>query len=137
MDRPTTQGAGPTQHRTRQEESGVGGVVSAATEKASELARDVKETAQDWASSVASGAGQAWDATRRQAGDLADYAGDAYDSFGNFIRRYPVASVCIALGIGFLLGGGLGGGLGTYLAMNNARKRALRSAAGRGRPSAG
>ena len=35
------------------------------------------------------------------------------------------------------VGGGLGGGLGTYLAMNNARKRALRSAAGRGRPSAG
>jgi ElaB/YqjD/DUF883 family membrane-anchored ribosome-binding protein len=81
---------------------------------ASDLAGQVKDTARDWASSATSSAGQAWDSTQRQArelaGDAAHYAENAWDSFGNFIRRYPVASLCVALGVGFLLAGGLAAG---------------------------
>jgi hypothetical protein len=72
----------------------------------------VKEKAQELGSSIASGAQQAWDTTRRQsrewASNVAETAENAWEGFGNTIRRYPVASLLIALGVGFILGGGLG-----------------------------
>ena len=72
----------------------------------------VKEKAQELGSTIASGAQQAWDTTRRQtrewASNVADGAQDAWEGFGNTVRRYPVASLLIALGVGFVLGGGLG-----------------------------
>jgi hypothetical protein len=72
----------------------------------------VREKAQELGSTIASGAQQAWDTTRRQtrewASQVADTAENAWEGFGNTIRRYPVASLLIALGVGFVLGGGLG-----------------------------
>jgi hypothetical protein len=78
---------------------------------AAEVAGQVRDKAQEWGSSLASGAERAWDTTRRQtrewASQAADTAGDAWEGFGNVIRRYPVASLLVAVGIGFVLGGGL------------------------------
>jgi hypothetical protein len=74
----------------------------------------LKEKAQELGSTIASGAQQAWDATSRQtrewAGDVARTAENAWEGFGNTIRRNPVASLLIAFGVGFVLGGGLGFG---------------------------
>jgi ElaB/YqjD/DUF883 family membrane-anchored ribosome-binding protein len=121
--------AGPTsygpsfseQPRTdRPEESGMlGSAASAVKEKAkdlassaSDMASQVKDTAKDWASSAASGAQHAWESTRDEArhlaGQVAHTAENAWDGLGDFIRRNPVPSLLIALGVGFLLGSGLG-----------------------------
>jgi hypothetical protein len=71
----------------------------------------VTEKARDLASGATEAAGQAWESTKRHtrewASTAADTAQDAYEGFGNFIRRYPVASLLGALGVGFLLGGAL------------------------------
>jgi ElaB/YqjD/DUF883 family membrane-anchored ribosome-binding protein len=79
---------------------------------AAELAGQAKEKVQEWGSTIASGAQHAWDATSRQtrelASDVAERAENAWEGLGNTIRRYPVASVLIAAGVGFILGGGLG-----------------------------
>jgi ElaB/YqjD/DUF883 family membrane-anchored ribosome-binding protein len=78
---------------------------------AANVASQVKEKAQEWASSAASGAQHAWDATRRQtqewASDVAETAEQAWEGMGDLIRRYPVASLLIAAGVGFLLGGAI------------------------------
>ena len=91
----------------RPESSGTMGAVK-------EKARELASGAADVASGVKEKAQQAWDATSRQtrewAGDVARTAENAWEGFGNTIRRYPVASLCIAFGIGFVLGGGLGFG---------------------------
>jgi ElaB/YqjD/DUF883 family membrane-anchored ribosome-binding protein len=88
------------------------GTMSQLKEKAADVAGQVKDKAQEWGSTVASGAQHAWDSTKRQtrewAGEVADTAQNAWEGFGDLIRRYPVASLCIALGVGFVLGGGLG-----------------------------
>lgn len=86
---------------------------------ASHLAGDVKDKAQEWGSTVAQtaekawdstkqGAERAWEGTKHGAQEVAQYAEDAWDNFGGFIRRYPVPSLFVALGVGFLLGGALG-----------------------------
>ena len=82
----------------------------------------VKDKAQEFASDVAGKAGDAWETTKQTASDAwettrhtaQDYAGtamnraeEAFDSFGGFVRRYPVASVLCALGVGFLMAGGM------------------------------
>ena len=104
----------------RPEESGVlGSAASTVKEKAKDLASgagdmasQVKDTARDWASSAASGAQHAWESTRDEArhlaGQVAHTAENAWDGLGDVIRRHPVPSLLIALGVGFLLGGGLG-----------------------------
>lgn len=75
---------------------------------ASEMAGQVKDTAREWASSVAGGARQAWESTREGAREFAhragERAGEAWEGTGNLIRRYPVASLMVALGFGFVLG---------------------------------
>jgi ElaB/YqjD/DUF883 family membrane-anchored ribosome-binding protein len=78
---------------------------------AANVATQVKEKAQEWASSTASGVQHAWDATKRQtrewSSDVAETAEHAWEGMGDLIRRYPVASLLIAMGVGFLLGGAM------------------------------
>ncbi len=67
----------------------------------------VKDTARDLASSVASRAGNAWDSTRGEvqqaASAVADTATDLWSDVMGFMRRYPFATLCFGLGIGFCL----------------------------------
>ena len=128
--------AGPTNHgpsfqeqsrqpttgmqQNRPEESGMlGSAASTVKEKArdiassaSDMASQVKDTARDWASSAASGAQHAWESTKSGARDLAsnvaDTTSNAMDSLSAVIRRNPVPSLLIALGVGFMLGSSLG-----------------------------
>jgi ElaB/YqjD/DUF883 family membrane-anchored ribosome-binding protein len=98
--------------------SGVAGTVKEQAQNlasaASNVAGQVKEKAQEWTSSVARGAEQAWDSTRQHtrewAHQAADTAENAWEGFGDLIRKYPVPSLFIALGVGFVLGGGLAAG---------------------------
>ncbi len=95
---------GTQQHQGRSPGGGAGtrtaepeGVIGTVTEKASEIA-----------SSAASMAGDAWEATRhgaqQAASAVATTAGDAYDDVADFLRRYPMATLCLGLGVGFLFG---------------------------------
>jgi ElaB/YqjD/DUF883 family membrane-anchored ribosome-binding protein len=67
----------------------------------------VKDKASELASGVAHGAEQAWDATRHAAQNVTSAvgstAGEAWDSVSGFMRRYPLATLGIGIGIGFLL----------------------------------
>ncbi len=100
----------------RTEASGMMGTVK---EKAQDLASgaagvasQVKEKVQEFGSSVAHGAQRAWEGTRDQAREWAhegaEMAENAWEGLGDLIRRHPVPSLLIALGVGFVLGGGLG-----------------------------
>jgi ElaB/YqjD/DUF883 family membrane-anchored ribosome-binding protein len=99
----------------RTESSGVTGTIREKAEDlasgAANVATQVKEKAEEWASAAASGAQRAWDATRRQAqewaSDVAETAENAWEGLGDLIRRYPVPSLLIVMGVGFLLGGTL------------------------------
>ncbi|HZY87148.1 MAG TPA: hypothetical protein VFE78_20095 [Gemmataceae bacterium] len=109
-----------TPQQNRPDESGMlGSAASTIKEKAkdlasgaSDMAGQVKDTARDWASSARSGAQHAWESTRDEARHLASQAAhtaeNAWDGLGDVIRRNPVPSLLIALGVGFLLGSGLG-----------------------------
>ena len=118
----TEQSRQPTagaQHNRPEESGMLGSAASTVKEKAkdlassaSDMAGQVRDTARDWASSATSGAQHAWDSTRSEArhlaGQVADTAENAWDGVGDFIRRNPVPSLLIALGVGFMLGSGLG-----------------------------
>ena len=112
-----------TQHTGTQQNRGDEGMLSSAASTVKEKAKDVasgasdmagnlKDTARDWASSAADKAQHAWQSTRSGASDLAsnvaDTAGNAWDGLGDVIRRNPVPSLLIALGVGFMLGSSLG-----------------------------
>ena len=107
---------GPTTGQTQggSTSTGTGGTFGAVKDKAREAASDasdvvsqVKDKAQEFASDVAGRAGDAWDATRQQvqnyASTVANTAENAWDEFGGFVRRYPVASLTVAFGVGFLM----------------------------------
>jgi ElaB/YqjD/DUF883 family membrane-anchored ribosome-binding protein len=86
---PEQQGRTGTQGGTRQEGGGV--------------MESLKEKASDVASTVASTAEGAWDATKHAAQSVASTAEDAWDSVNSFMRRYPMATFCIGAGFGFLV----------------------------------
>ena len=80
-------------HRSHGENEGpLGGMVS---------------TVQGVASSMASTAEEAWDSTRegvqRAASTVAHTAGDAWEDVTGLMRRYPFGTLCVGIGIGFLL----------------------------------
>jgi ElaB/YqjD/DUF883 family membrane-anchored ribosome-binding protein len=79
----------------RPESTGMAGVVES-----------VKEKAQDIASSAATQAEQAWESTRqgvqRAYSAVADTAGDAFAELTQFMRRYPLATLLVGFGLGFL-----------------------------------
>ena len=80
----------------RANEGAVGGMASA-----------VKDKVGDVASSVASTAEEAWDSTRegaqRAASAVAGTAGDAWGEMTGLMRRYPFGTLCVGIGLGFVL----------------------------------
>lgn len=86
-----------------------GGAMEAVKEKvqdvaagASELATKAKDTVQDWASSVGTAAVHAKDRAQDVAAGAVDKVGDVAEDVTAMIRRYPVAALLVAFGIGFL-----------------------------------
>ena len=90
------QGPGARQEPHKMNEGTVGGMASA-----------VKDKVEDVASSVASTAEEAWDSTRegvqRAASTVAHTAGDAWGEVTGLMRRYPFGTLCVGIGLGFLL----------------------------------
>jgi ElaB/YqjD/DUF883 family membrane-anchored ribosome-binding protein len=74
---------------------------------ASQFASDVKDKAQELTSNVADRAEQAWESTKQCTQDMAarvaDTAEDAFEGVTTFIRRYPLPSLLVGFGIGFLM----------------------------------
>jgi hypothetical protein len=74
---------------------------------------EIKDKAQDMASSVATTAQKAWDSTREQVENVASQIGDkaeeAVENVTGFIRRYPVASVLGGFFLGYFAACALGG----------------------------
>ena len=70
-------------------------------------ASTVKDTVGDVASSVATTAEDAWDSTRdgvrRAASTVSHTAGDAWEDLTGLMRRYPFGTLCVGIGVGFLL----------------------------------
>jgi ElaB/YqjD/DUF883 family membrane-anchored ribosome-binding protein len=102
----------PTSSSSRAEEQK--GWKESAQEMASqarETAGQMKERAQEFASGMAGQAQESWRSAREglQQGfsQVSERAGDIWDDATDFIRRYPVASVAVAFGLGCLLGCGL------------------------------
>lgn len=75
--------------------------------EATGVLEQVKDTAQDVASTVAEQAEDLWDSTRQgiqQASTAAyDQAEDAYLSVTDFMSRYPLATFCTGCCVGVLL----------------------------------
>jgi len=71
------------------------------------MASAVKDKVEDAAGSVASTAEEAWDSTRegiqRTASTVAHTAGDAWGEMTGLMRRYPFGTLCVGIGVGFLL----------------------------------
>ena len=71
------------------------------------MASTVKDTVGDVASSVATTAEDAWDSTRdgvrRAASTVSHTAGDAWEDLTGLMRRYPFGTLCVGIGVGFLL----------------------------------
>lgn len=99
---PVNRGFGPIEQETK---SSKGGGKSEATGVAG-VVESVKETAQDLASGAASRAGEAWESTRQGVQQaysaVAGTAEDAFDELTSFMRRYPLATLAIGFGMGFL-----------------------------------
>jgi ElaB/YqjD/DUF883 family membrane-anchored ribosome-binding protein len=76
--------------------------------RASEAAGQMKEKAQDFVSGMAGQAHETWRSAREgiQQGfsQASQRAGDIWDDATGFIRRYPVASLAVAFGLGCLMG---------------------------------
>jgi ElaB/YqjD/DUF883 family membrane-anchored ribosome-binding protein len=90
------------------------GVVEAVREKAqdvaagaSELVGKARDTAQEWASSVGDAAVQAKDKTQEVAAVTAERVSDVGQELTTFIRRYPLQSLLMGIGVGFLVAHGV------------------------------
>jgi ElaB/YqjD/DUF883 family membrane-anchored ribosome-binding protein len=95
-----THTAGPQPGRTWPEQQRGG----RQDEESSGVLGKVMQGAGNVASSVASAAGTAWDATRQGASAVANAAETAWDSTRSFMRRYPFATFGAGIAVGFLLG---------------------------------
>jgi ElaB/YqjD/DUF883 family membrane-anchored ribosome-binding protein len=73
----------------------------------SETAGQMKEKAQEFASGAASRIGDAWESTQQGlqqgASTVRQTAQDFWNNSGDLIRRYPIAAVAIAFGLGCLV----------------------------------
>jgi ElaB/YqjD/DUF883 family membrane-anchored ribosome-binding protein len=87
-----------------------------ATSRVGEALGQMKETAQQAASEAAHQAGRAWETVKegaqQGASAVAERAQDFWTGTQDLIRRYPVASVAIAFGLGCCLAGFFGFGAG-------------------------
>jgi ElaB/YqjD/DUF883 family membrane-anchored ribosome-binding protein len=102
----------PTGSSSRSEEQpGLKESAQEMASQASETAGHLKEKAQEFVSGVAGQAQDTWRGAREgmQEGwsQVSDRAGDIWEDATGFIRRYPVASLAVAFGLGCLLGCGL------------------------------
>lgn len=70
---------------------------------ASQVAGKVKDTAEDWASSVGSAAVQAKDKAQEVVGAAAEKVGEVGEEVTALIRRYPLLALLMGIGVGFLL----------------------------------
>ena len=70
--------------------------------RASETAGQVKDKAREFASGVQDQAREAWRGAREGFSSAADRAGDFWGDATEIIRRYPVASLAVAFGLGCL-----------------------------------
>ena len=95
---PTRHNPGQHQQHGSTSATGFGETLQQAASSVGDVASTVAHTAQD-----------AWDSTRQGvsqgAGYVADMAGDFWGDATNMVRRYPVASVLIAFGLGCLCAG--------------------------------
>jgi ElaB/YqjD/DUF883 family membrane-anchored ribosome-binding protein len=79
------------------------GMVDTIKEKAKDVAQAAKGKAQEWGSAVADAAGQAKDKAQEWASTAADKAQDFGQDVTRLIRQYPIQSLFVGLGLGFLL----------------------------------
>jgi hypothetical protein len=70
---------------------------------ASQVAGKVKDTAEEWASSVGSAAVQAKDKSQEVVGAAAENVGEVGQEVTALIRRYPLPALLVGAGVGFLL----------------------------------
>lgn len=91
-------------------ETGATGVLEAAKDKAHDIAEGAthfaskaKDTATEWASSAADAASRAGESVKEAAGTAIDKAEDLGANVTSLIRRYPIESMLVGLGVGFLL----------------------------------
>ena len=74
--------------------------------RAGETAGQMKEKAQEFASGMQGQAQEAWRGARESVQEgfsrVADRAGDFWDDATEIVRRYPIASLAIAFGLGCL-----------------------------------
>jgi hypothetical protein len=88
---------------------------------ASEMAGQVKNKAQELGARAVETAEEAWETTREGAQQLASkvasQADDFFEDTTALIRRYPLASLCCAFCLGFLVAKGVGA------MMSNTRNR--------------
>jgi hypothetical protein len=109
-ERPADQGKGGTQvasDKTKEPTSGVAGAVKEKVEDmaagASQLAAKVKDTAEEWASSVGGATVQAKEKAKEVAGAAAEKVGEMGQDVTDLIRRYPLPALLVGVGVGFLL----------------------------------
>ena len=70
--------------------------------RAGEAVGQVKDKARDLASGMQDQAREAWRGAREGVSSAAERAGDFWSDATEIIRRYPVASLALALGLGCL-----------------------------------
>ena len=84
-----------------------GGQERRSEEAAGGMMGAVKDRVRDMASNVADKAGEAWDSTREHVSDWASTAGQgvqsAWQGIDGFFRRYPIPMFFAGIGLGFLL----------------------------------
>jgi uncharacterized protein YjbJ (UPF0337 family) len=109
-ERPADQGKGGTQvasDKTKEPTSGVAGAVKEKVEDmaagASQLAGKVKDTAEEWGSSVGAATVQAKEKAQEVAGAAAEKVGEVGQDVTDLIRRYPLPALLVGVGVGFLL----------------------------------
>jgi ElaB/YqjD/DUF883 family membrane-anchored ribosome-binding protein len=103
MNNPSNRGATHPEQRA-------GGMAETAKEAAQNVGQAAgqawdatKQTAQKAWDATKEGAQKTWDTTKEMASRTADAVETGYEGFTDLVRRDPVASVCIAMGAGFLL----------------------------------
>ncbi len=87
------------------------GLKESAKEMASQLGESVgqaRDKAREYVSGMAGQAQEAWQGAREQMqqrfSDFSGRAGDIFEDGVEFVRRYPLASLAVAFGIGCMVG---------------------------------
>jgi ElaB/YqjD/DUF883 family membrane-anchored ribosome-binding protein len=102
-------------HAAQSTKDAAGSLAASAAGKAKEVvgsvaeaAGEVKDKAKEWTASAVQGASRAAESVKETATQAYDKSSEAFKEAGkeltDFVRRYPIPSLCIGLGIGFLLG---------------------------------